>query len=167
MALVVEDGTAKADAEAYISVADADAYFLVRENPTAWTGASTADKEAALRIGAQYMDTKFRWRAQRYTSTQALAWPRVGIYRDGVFIDIQTLPTELGQANAEVAALHLADSSNLFPTTTLPGTLTGKTTKVGPITIKNTWTGADQEKAFTKVNGMLRGLTSSATLERG
>ncbi len=36
MALIVEDGTGLANAESYLSVADADAYFLAHGNPSDW-----------------------------------------------------------------------------------------------------------------------------------
>ena len=46
MAIVTEDGTGKSDAQSYLSLADADAYFTAR-GVSAWTG-SNAVKEAAL-----------------------------------------------------------------------------------------------------------------------
>lgn len=78
MALIVEDGTAKADAESYASVAAADTYHANRGN-TAWAAiATTALKEAALRKATDYMGQCFltRWKGYRYSTTQALDWPR-------------------------------------------------------------------------------------------
>ena len=48
MSLVVEDGTGKADAESYISVADADTYHSNRGN-TDWAALTTTEKEQLLR----------------------------------------------------------------------------------------------------------------------
>jgi hypothetical protein len=82
MALEVEDGTAKASAESYISVADADNHHSLR-GQTGWTGAE-AVKEAALRKATEYMVQvyRLRWKGTRVTSTQALDWPRNWVERD-------------------------------------------------------------------------------------
>jgi hypothetical protein len=68
MTLTVEDGTGKADAESYISVADADTYFTARNNAT-WAALSTSDKEAALRKATDYMLQAYRvrWAGMRET----------------------------------------------------------------------------------------------------
>lgn len=95
MALIVEDGTGLPDAEAYISVADADAYFAARGNAV-WAALDTPQKEAALRLGADYMGAVYgpKWCGKRLTDTQALDWPRTG--REGV-------PEAARRANAELA----------------------------------------------------------------
>jgi len=75
MPLVVEDGTGLSDAEAYVSVADADAYHAQFGNAN-WAAATLASKESALRRAAQYIDTQYRFRGDPLNDTQALAWPR-------------------------------------------------------------------------------------------
>lgn len=96
MALIVEDGTGLPDAEAYISVADADAYFAARGNAV-WAALDTPQKEAALRLGADYMGAVYgpKWCGHRLTDGQALDWPRTGF--DGV-------PVVVARMNAELAA---------------------------------------------------------------
>lgn len=74
MTLIVEDGTGLPNAEAYISVADADAYHSAMGNAE-WTGADAA-KEAALRRATQYLDSHYKFRMQQLTTDQRLAWPR-------------------------------------------------------------------------------------------
>jgi len=81
MALITEDGSAKADAESFATVAFADTYHSNRGN-TAWAAlASTAIKEAALRKATDYMAQQYarRWLGHRTTSTQALEWPRAWV----------------------------------------------------------------------------------------
>ena len=56
MALVVEDGTGKTDADSYLSLVDADAYNLAHSASTDWNGAVEAVKEKALRLATQYLD---------------------------------------------------------------------------------------------------------------
>lgn len=81
MALTVEDGTGLESAESYASVVDADSYHS-RRNNTEWAAASTAEKEAALRLATAYIDGKYRhkWAGARVKPVlQALEWPRTGV----------------------------------------------------------------------------------------
>lgn len=85
MALVVEDGTGLANAESYVSVADADAYHTAMGN-SAWTG-SDAAKEVALRKAAQYLNTRYRFLGNCLKTGQSLAFPRDDIVtRDGLVL---------------------------------------------------------------------------------
>jgi hypothetical protein len=100
MAIVIEDGTGLADAEAYISVADADTYFAARGN-AAWAALTEPQKEQALRLGTDYMGQAYgqRWCGTRTTTTQALDWPRTGAC--GIAADV--VPVAVKRANAELA----------------------------------------------------------------
>src|ERR1700756_1371902 len=79
MSLIVEDGTGLANAESYISVADATTFHNNRNN-TAWAALTTAVQEACLRKATDYMIAKYRmrWLGRRVLITQAVDWPRVG-----------------------------------------------------------------------------------------
>jgi hypothetical protein len=124
MALEVEDGTAKANAESYISVADTDSYHSLRGN-TAWTGAEGV-KEAALRKATDYMLQvyRLRWRGTRVTGTQSLDWPRNWVERDDYayvtmngaatiggfqYYPADEVPVEVQRACAELALKALSD----------------------------------------------------------
>jgi hypothetical protein len=76
MALIVEDGTGLSDANSYVSVAYADAYFLAR-NVTAW--ASLTNKEALLIQATDYMEAVYSesWKGTVLLDTQALSFPRI------------------------------------------------------------------------------------------
>lgn len=102
MALTVETGAGAADAEAFISVADADAYFAARGNAT-WAALDTAAKEQNLRKGAEYLEAFYRWKGDRATTTQALSWPRAGVTVDGVDVASDAVPVAIQRANAELA----------------------------------------------------------------
>ena len=105
MAIVVEDGTGKATAESYISVTDADTYFLDR-NVTAWDDLDYEEKEASLRRATEYMTGAFRsrWRGSRvYATVQALDWPRSGVCVDDRFIETDEIPVEVKRSCAELA----------------------------------------------------------------
>lgn len=115
MALVVEDGSGKANAESYITVADADARHTSLGN-TSWTGATTA-KEAALRKATNYMVQAYR---QRWTGfrvkaipAQALDWPRYGVEVDNLPVHFDIVPTDIANACADLALKAL--TSDLAP----------------------------------------------------
>lgn len=118
MALIVEDGTGKADAEAYVSVAALDAYAAA--NGLTLTG-TDAQKEAALRRATRFIDTGWRFFGQATSSTQALKWPRWGVTNDeGYDLLSDTLPSALTDACCELAAHALtadfdrnADAANI------------------------------------------------------
>lgn len=130
MAFTVEDGTGLADANAYISVAFADTYFLDRGNAT-WAAALTADKESAIVRSTDYLDKRFglKYKGVKESSAQGLEWPRAGaIDNDGYLFD--DVPRNLEKATAEYAVRAL--SLVLAPDNSNSGVKTTRK-KVGPI----------------------------------
>lgn len=114
LALIVEDGTGKADAESYISVADADTRMTNLGN-TNWTTLTTTEKEQALRRGTIYMEQAYRerWVGTRATEAQALSWPRVITEPvDGWYIDSDELPADIANACADLAFKAAAGDLN-------------------------------------------------------
>lgn len=104
MALVIEDGNGRADAESYISVADCDAYHLARGNAV-WTG-EVAVKEAALREATAFVEDCYRglWRGVRSKWEQALAWPRFDVIdQDGFHLASNQVPALVKDAVCEAA----------------------------------------------------------------
>lgn len=108
MTLVVEDGTGKADAEAFCDFAYATAYHTAMGN----TGFPTdqTQGEAALRRGALYMARfRQRWAGTRNSTTQALDWPRQMVaMRDSplatqYYLPNNAVPVDIKKANAEYA----------------------------------------------------------------
>ena len=107
MTLVVEDGTGKADAESYISVADATAYHAAMGN-TAWAAlASDTVREQLLRKATAYIGNMYaaRWTGYRSTTSQALDLPRTYMTdtRKNVcgavyYVDSNTVPQEVKNA---------------------------------------------------------------------
>lgn len=112
MALVVEDGTGKADAESYISVADANARATAF-GTTAWTGTDAA-KEAALRRATAHMEQSYRerWKGTRLLRAQALSWPRYGVEVDGYTVDSNIVPADVANACADLAVRALTETLN-------------------------------------------------------
>ena len=75
--LVKEDGTGLANANAYASAADGDAYHAGHLYATAWTGATDDQKAAALVMATRLIDGQYQFNGLRSQSGQALQWPRV------------------------------------------------------------------------------------------
>ena len=76
LTLVKEDGTGKADGNAYANAADGDAYHEGHLYATAWTGATTGKKEAALVMATRLIDALFQFGGVKASGAQALQWPR-------------------------------------------------------------------------------------------
>lgn len=59
----------------FLSQDDASTYLDARLNSSAWSGASSSDKDRALISASRYL-SRLEWDGRRATSTQALSWPR-------------------------------------------------------------------------------------------
>lgn len=79
MAMIVEDGTGLATADAFISVATAESYLTPR-GFTSFAALTAAQKEAAIINASEYVSSAFGWIGARVSQDQALAWPRVSAY---------------------------------------------------------------------------------------
>jgi hypothetical protein len=110
MSLIVENGTGLANAESYISVADADTYHSNRGS-SAWTSLTTAVKEQALRKATDYIEQVYRLRflGFRHTELQALSFPRDEVQRKDFtylnqfsFYPNDVVPTEVANACADL-----------------------------------------------------------------
>jgi len=113
--LVVEDGSGKTDANAYASVADADAYHAGHLYADTWTKASQQDREKALIMVTRLLDENVEWAGSKEDSENALQWPRIGAYdRGGWLVGSDEIPTDLKRATAEFARLMLVEDRTAF-----------------------------------------------------
>lgn len=159
MAIVVEDGTGKSDAESYINVADATTYHAARGN-AAWAAlASDTVREQMLRKATDYMEQAYRlrWAGTRLTSTQALSWPRYDVPQKDApggygpwpaYYPQDEVPVAVANACAELALRAAAD--DLAPDV---GRLKSRT-KVGPIEVEYV-AGSPAYTRFRAVDNML------------
>ena len=76
LVLVKEDGTGLANANAYASAADGDAYHDGHLYASTWTAATTGTKEKALVMASRLIDGLFQFNGFKRLSTQSLQWPR-------------------------------------------------------------------------------------------
>lgn len=164
MSLIVEDGTGLSTAESYISVADADTYIAAYKGADAtWDAATDATKEVAARQATQYLDGFYSWKGVTLTSTQALDWPRTGVY-DERDVLIEGIPTDLENATAEVMFMIVTG------VTIIENVDKSKQTtreKVDVIEVEYE-PGASVQPSFPTVGRLLSGLTvSSGRIQRG
>lgn len=132
-----------ANANSFVSVAEATTYLDARPNIAAWTAAD-ADAKARAVITATRLLSPLSWRGSRVTSTQALSWPRancpdpdaptgyLGATRDDwVSYDISIIPQRVKDATCETALAIVNSGATDFATLDADANLTSKT--VGPL----------------------------------
>ncbi len=127
MALVTEDGTGKANAEAYGTVVGFKAYCDARG--ISYSALDDTKIEQNLRLATDYMVEVYRasWQGNRVTSTQALDWPRLGVEADDFAVDPASVPADVAKANYALA--QKVRSGPLAPDLTQRK----KRVKVGPL----------------------------------
>lgn len=168
--LVVEDGTGLASANSYLSLADANSYFEARRNPETWSSADESAREQALRVGTDYLDSKYgdQWVGIRSTKAQALDWPRALAYDvDGYPIEVDEVPKRLKHATAEMALRYLTAPDELLPDVAQDDQgIASESNTVGPISQSVSYQGGKAySKRFTQVERLLKtgGLIESDT----
>ncbi|MHA6127141.1 DnaT-like ssDNA-binding protein [Pseudomonas fluorescens group sp. PF-1] len=106
MALIIEDGTGKPDAESYASAEDL-AMYAVKFGVT--IPADVPVQEALLRRAAVAMDGK-TWKGRKTNSEQALSWPRRGVELDYEIKPDNYLPARIQYGQMALAAeIHQDD----------------------------------------------------------
>jgi hypothetical protein len=100
MALVIEDGTQKSNANSYVTVAEYDAFLDARY--TARTDISDAQAEAYILRAMDYFESR-QFVGKKATDTQALQWPRSYVDIDGYAIDTNEIPKQVKNSIYELA----------------------------------------------------------------
>jgi len=114
MPLVIEDGSLVANANSYVSVADARAYAEARASnfPT-----NDAEGEAALIVAMDYLESlRGEYQGSKVSpGVQSLQWPRTGVVIDGWDVPYTFIPSELKFAQIQLA-IESANGTDLMPT---------------------------------------------------
>lgn len=106
--LILEDGTGLATSNTFASSAEGDTYHEAHLYATAWTGATSGNKDIALAMATRLLDAHLEWHGSRSSSTQALGWPRVGsTTKDGVLLASDEVPAQVKNATVEFARVLL------------------------------------------------------------
>lgn len=158
MALVVEDGTGKADAESYVGVADCAAWAT--KNGAAFSAAPEASAEAALRRATRFIDATYGARFIGFRTNgraQALQWPRRDAYDEAndEYLPDDEVPQEIVTAACEAAVRELAEPGSLAPDLERGGAV--KRLQAGSVQIEYAGN-ASALTTFTVIDNALAGL---------
>ena len=89
MAITIVETSGAANANSYLSLADASGIiegFVENDYVTAWSTATTDQKNRALFTAAQRIDRE-RFLGARATDTQSMQWPRTGVRKPDTYIN--------------------------------------------------------------------------------
>jgi hypothetical protein len=93
--ITVETGSGSSSANSYVSEATLNTYASDRDISLNGTASVLLIK------GMDYIEGQ-RFKGLKYTDTQALQWPRTGVYIDGYYVTETTIPQLLKDALCEV-----------------------------------------------------------------
>jgi len=139
MAIDYSVGTTTANS--YVSVQEADAYFLQRANSAKWE--PVEDKEAALITASRLLDWQLKFDGEKVSATQSMQFPRTEVWMsDGLEYPSDIIPSEIKYAVFELAYLSIGVDR------TADNALAGiDQVKAGPLFIKSTPAGYGSTKS--------------------
>jgi hypothetical protein len=107
----VETGEGLANANSYISVAEADDEIALDVgNTAAWAALDDATKQLRIVYATRWLDDRAIWRGTKATATQALDWPRKDAKDlEGCAVSQTVVPIEVKHAVAKLANFLLAE----------------------------------------------------------
>lgn len=151
MALVIETGAGLSDADSWVEVAAFKTWCASRGYDV--TAKSTPELEIALRIGADYVNTKWRYKGERLLAAQIMEFPRNNLV-DHSGLTITGVPQRV--KNAQMEAAFRSFSTSLYEVSDRGGMI--KSESVGPLS-QTFMDGAPAEKLFQQLAGWLNQYT--------
>lgn len=126
MAIEVEDGTGKPNAESYVDAPTYRAFWVARADTAILVGSTPPDAEleADLREGFAFINRRRRYKGLKLKADQAGAFPRQMLY-DAEGNLVEGVPVSVKEAQMRAARAHRA--SPLFSRTERVGALIEKT----------------------------------------
>lgn len=159
MSLVIETGASLSNANSYVSLVDATSYAVDYGLSSAWSMATEASQEEALRLGTQYIDLEYsdRFKGNKTTRDQALAWPRTNVVdSDGFTYNSDEMPVCLKYAVVE-AAIRVLDGDSLLGVIEEPGIIRYEKITAGTIEDETEYVdGKSQVPSYPKIDALLR-----------
>lgn len=113
-----------ANANSYVTVAEADTYFGDSFGKDLWAPADTATKESLVITASRTLDLYIAWVGEQATDTQSMEWPR-----SGTSYEEDEIPSRVKYAVYELAYYMLENNGISF------GGQTVDSVKVGPIAV--------------------------------
>lgn len=148
---IVEDGSGLSNANALITVDEADQIMENYSSSADWSGVTgtepekQAAKENCIREATRFMNIHYQWEGYRTYLEQALQWPRAWCYDDeGNYVDANTIPEKVKEA-CSYLSLKVAEGKNLLED--LENAQKIKRTKdvIGPLTEEIEYAGTGEE----------------------
>lgn len=160
MSLIVEDGTAVANANSYVSLDDAVTYATAR-GLTLTPSPSSLSEQAIIRATAA-LDAMYRMSFPGYKTngrSQSLEWPRTDAYDyDGQAILANTVPIEVVNATCEIAVRELATPGSMMPDLDRGGNI--RSLRAGSVAIEY-GANASAQTTYTIIDGILSAIIGS------
>lgn len=104
--VIVETGAGISGANSYCSTADIDAWALTNPHDTIWTALAQAAKDGYAVMSCRVLNEQIDWDGWQIDDEQSLDLPRSGMAdKNGNFIDNDEIPTEVQNAQCELARL--------------------------------------------------------------
>lgn len=111
LTIEVEDGSGKANANSFLSLADAETFFEGYTFKADWTGTDES-KTAALVQATGILDSQFEWKGRRtHPDSQALQWPRTNVWEGDRYVRFNEIPKAIRNATALLAMAVLGNDS--------------------------------------------------------
>ena len=115
MALIIEDGSIVSGANSFVTAADMVAYAALRG---VTIPASATTQEQQIILAMDYIISREQsMKGQRVTELQDLPYPRYNVRFNGYYITASTIPSELKNAQIELA-IQVGNSELLISETT-------------------------------------------------
>ena len=152
MALVLEDGTGIANADAYVDV-DFVTEYASKFGKVGWSELNVTVKEVHIRRATQFADNVYLNDYPPLKSDQRLSVPSSSLYVRGT--KISDVPIQVKEAVAELAIISVTNDLAAIQTDRQP---TQRTVKVGDVSKSETFSSEFYRKIFHSVEMMLRPL---------
>jgi hypothetical protein len=164
MALIVEDGTGKSDAESYVSVADVITWITKYYPANDFLTKTTAEQEAYCLQSTQYLDQKYggRWLGDKNSKEQALDWPRKNVMVDGFAVEDNEIPNALLIGTYQTIIPFVA-GDDPFASIETPGSIIEESASIGPISETTKYSGPKSYfTKYPKIDAAVRSIIENA-----
>jgi hypothetical protein len=108
MAVTINATAGNANANSFVTAAEADAYFADRSHSEDWDAADADGRARALIVATRRLEQE-QYAGSRASVGQGLSWPRVGAVVDDVEVAAGSVPTLVRRAQMELAIVVLRE----------------------------------------------------------
>lgn len=142
----IDATVAGVSANAYLTLAEANAYHETKLHNPEWAAADDDDKEAAIIWATRLLDSRVSFVGYKYDPenrqytpgtrypVQALEWPRADAHdNNGFWVDFRIVPREVKNATAELAWLLIKEDRTAARSD--PSISGLKSVKIGPLSL--------------------------------